>query len=62
MEKYKEAIHLLYETTSESLKSIARHFGLRLLAGTIHQTAFMRLLGTTFQPRIAAIGIRICAF
>jgi len=28
MEKYKEAIHLLYETTSESLKSIARHFGL----------------------------------
>lgn len=27
MEKYKEAIHL-YETTSESLKSIARRFGL----------------------------------
>lgn len=27
MEKYKEAIHL-YETTSESLKSIARSFGL----------------------------------
>lgn len=27
MEKYKEALHL-YETTSESLKSIARRFGL----------------------------------
>ena len=27
MEKYKEAIHL-YETTPESLKSIARRFGL----------------------------------